>query len=70
MVLLIIGIVLAAIGFIGAALNVGAAGKQMFSNPDKAFDNFGSTFGRQALFGVVIVIGIALAVIGLVLILV
>lgn len=67
MVLIIIGIVLTALGYGGAIANVGSAVR----NPDRLLDEkgFGNVFGRQMLFGFIIVIGLALALIGLVLVL-
>lgn len=75
MLLIILGIVLAAIGMAGAIHNVATGGARMMRSGfngdlDDSFESFGSTFKRQALWGTLLVLGIALALIGLVLVLV
>jgi hypothetical protein len=68
MTLIIIGIIIVALSLIGAALNVGFAARGMFRDDfDDTFNNFGDTFGRQAVIAVFLVIGVAIALVGLVL---
>jgi uncharacterized BrkB/YihY/UPF0761 family membrane protein len=70
MTLLILGIIIAAVGMIGALYNMVTGVSDVFSDERDPFESFGSTFKRHALWGALLVVGVALALIGLVLVIV
>jgi hypothetical protein len=73
MVLIILGIILAGVGFIGALYNVTSGGARMLrggldGDLEESFGSFSQTFKRQAIWGALLVVGIVLALIGVVLV--
>lgn len=69
MALIIIGIILAGVGFIGALYNMVTGMSGLFSDDERdPFESFGSMSKRHALWGALLVVGVVLALIGVVLV--